>query len=303
MANFVIEDIKRAFKEGNHLVQIIIVNVAIFLFQSLVDLFGGASGYFLSLVIRYIGIPADPVDSLIHFWTFLTYLFFHGGVFHLMFNMLWLYWIGRLFIALYTQARFIKLFFFGGVFAGVFFVLIATVFQSIGSSLIPVGIPLIGASGAVMAIIIASATLQPNYEISFFLIDQIKLKYIALAAFLLTVFIDFYINTGGKMAHFGGAIFGYLYGYFFNRGRDILAFSFGFPKKLKIWNVLTGKKKMRIVYSKNNGTSNATKTDKKQLSKREVERKTDEILDKISKSGYDSLTKEEKEFLFKVSKQ
>lgn len=303
MANFVIEDIKRAFKGSNYLAQLIIANIILFVLQNIYVAFTGPEGY-ISL-LKVVGIPANILGSLTYFWTYFTYMFFHSNsdIFHIIFNMLWLYWMGKLFISLYHQKRFIWLYFAGGIFAGFLFVIVASIFQLAGSQLIPDSIPLVGASGAVLTIIVAIATLQPNLQIRLFFFGSVKLKYIALASFILTTILDFNLNTGGKLAHIGGAIFGYIYGFFLNKGTDILTPVIQLFEKIWLFNVFTGKKKMRIVYSKNNGTSNATKTDKKQLSKREVERKTDEILDKISKSGYDSLTKEEKEFLFKVSKQ
>lgn len=299
MANFIFDDIKNSFRSNNHLTKIIIINVVIYILQNIIVAFSRDAGY--SFILDWFGLPASVLGSLTHIWSFFTYMFFHSNedIFHVIFNMLWLYWIGRIFVDFYQSKRFLSLYIIGGIFAGLFFVATSFILQLLGSSFIPYGVPLIGASGAVMAIIVGTAILVPNYELHLILLGRVKLKYIALASFIITSVLDINLNTGGKLAHLGGAIFGYLYGANLKAGRNITApitnvFS-------KITGFFTGQKTMRVVYrseqvkeNQSNGTS--------PMSRHEIQRKTDEILDKINKSGYDSLTREEKDFLSKASK-
>ena len=297
MANFIVNDIKNSFRNNNYLTIIIIVNVGIYILQNIITALTGGAGY--EFILEWFGISADLKKSGLRFWSYFTYMFFHSNrdIFHVIFNMLWLYWIGRIFAEIYGNKRFLNLYLIGGVFAGIFFALTALILQAIGSNFIPAEAFLIGASGGVMAIIVGTATLQPDYEMQLFILGRVKLKYIALGSFILTTVLDFNLNTGGKLAHLGGALFGFIYGQNLKlTGKEItypINQFFG-----KITGLISGKQKMRVVYKKPDTQSAQTSED---LSKKEIQRKTDEILDKINKSGYNSLTREEKDFLTKVS--
>ena len=288
MANFVVEDIKRIFKGDNYLSILILINAGVFLVLN-IALALSPSDIDL-LILQNIGLPAGLLSSLTHFWTYFTYMFVHQGFFHLLFNMLWLYWFGRIMGDIYGQNRVLQTYLYGGLIGGLFYVVLGLIPG------LPVGSYLIGASGGVLAVMVATATLLPNYELSLLLIGPVKLKYIALVGFILSSVIDINQNFGGKAAHFGGAIFGLIYGMQLSKGVEITdGLNRFFSKIIGLFN---RSPKMRVVHSKH-------KTEKasnySNLTSIEKQRKTDEILDKISKSGYDSLTQDEKDFLFKVS--
>ncbi len=332
MNNFVFNDIKSAFRTGNYLYQVLIVNAAIFLILNIVLAF--TSPAIDIRVLRFIGLQGGLKDSLLHFWGYFTYMFVHKGFFHFLFNMLWVYWIGRILADLYGQTRFGQVYIIGGLFGGLLFVL---------SSMLLPGVPphsfLIGASGSVLAVIVATAMLAPDYSLYLFFFGRVPLKYLALAAFVLTTLIDLNLNTGGKIAHIGGAAYGLLYGYYLPRGKDINR------PFVKLFDLLAdmlpgrGKSRLKTVYkSPVYKTGSGFSKTKRKYSRMEIteiilkvkkarpgrsamkdylqlmadveyihpaDRQliTDHILEKIARSGYDSLMTEEKDFLFKSGKQ
>jgi len=211
-------------------------------------------------------------------------MFLHVSFGHIFFNLLWLYWMGRLFIEYMGEKRFIYTYIIGGFCGGLLFLLIY------GFSF-PQPALLMGASAGIMAVIIAVAALIPDYEMNLLFIGPVKLKWIALASFIITSVVDFGVNSGGKVAHIGGALFGLLYTWQYRKGNDIaekLSTAFS-----SIGGVFTGSGNKKAKLTRSRG-GRATP---------EKQRRIDDILDKISRSGYESLSKEEKEFLFKSSKE
>ncbi|NQV53618.1 MAG: rhomboid family intramembrane serine protease [Flavobacteriales bacterium] len=297
-----LEDLKRLFKGNNFLGQIILINAGVFLIVNLV------SSIFLKgnerLIQEWIGLPALLGEAITVPWTFFTYMFSHGSLWHLIFNMYLLFWFGRIFGSMMGEKRLIGLYFLSGLAGGLLYFLVFNVLFLAGE---PVGgMILIGASGAIMGIVIAAGARFPDYVLNLFLLGAVPLKYVALAIFIISTLLDFNVNMGGKIAHIGGAAMGYFYVRGLNNGKDYaMAFMEWIDKALDMFKQ---KPKLRMVPNdrgKSSSGSSQKKSSKAAASgghkSDEHQAKTDAILDKISKSGYENLTREEKDFLFKLS--
>lgn len=221
-------------------------------------------------------------------WTLITYSFLHSTFFHLLWNMLLLYYAGRMVLNLFPKTIFINNYFLGVISGGIIFILSYALFP-VFSGIYP---PMIGASAGVMAVFIFICTYTPDQEIRF-LFFNVKLKYLGIAFFLIDVIQIPSGNSGGHLAHIGGAILGFFYARQLASGRDI---GKGFQA---LWQSLVGRKKMKTVHR----ASKAQKSQPKKTTAPDHQKKIDAILDKISKSGYDSLTKEEKDYLFRAGKE
>ena len=290
MANFIVDDLKRIFRGDNNLSKVLLINVIVFIVLNLILVFGDATVD--KFMLDALALPSGTIDVLTHFWTFLTYQFTHEGLFHLVVNLLWLYWIGRIFVDFQGHQRFLTLYLLGGLAGGLFYVLIGLIPGVYGGATY-----LIGASGAVLAIVVGTATLVPDFTIRLLFIGPVKLKWLAVGAIILTTLLNLNENTGGKMAHLGGAIFGYLYIRQLQNGVNLGAPFENFFGRLK--STFKREPKMKV---HRGGQQNRTSRGTQKSSSRDDEARVDEILDKISKSGYDSLSKEEKDFLFRMSK-
>jgi len=286
-----IEDFKNIFRgRNNGLIQLIIIHVILFVLSNLFFGFAKISGYDGTVLERLLGLPPDFSVFISRPWSLLTHLFLHHDIFHLLFNMLWLYWMGQLFVEFVGSKKLISTYLMGGICGGLLFLIYGTLFPVTGSDM-----PLIGASAAVMAIVIAIAFFIPNYQINVFLLGAVKLKYIALVAFVLSL-LDIYNNTGGKIAHIGGALYGYLFYVQHKKGRDPGAFLTSFFAW--VGKTMQGRN-LKVVKPDRSKLRRSMNDEEYNMNKRAVEKRVDEILDKISRSGYDSLSKEEKDFLFR----
>lgn len=293
MANFIVEDFKRIMRGKNYTQKLILLNSVIFVVLNII--LAAASPAMGESIIRNIGLPAHLTTSILKSWTYFTYMFIHQGFFHILFNMLWLYWMGRIVSDLYGSDRVLIMYIFGGLAGGVIF----TMMGAIG--FIPPTSFLIGASGGVLAVMTGTAALLPDYQMRLILIGPVKLKYVVLVGFILSTVLDFTQNFGGKMAHVGGAAFGLIYGLQLKKGIEITDKPIAFLKS--IINAFKPGKKMKVVHKNKsqNHTKSSGKAGYSNLSEAERQQKVDVILDKISQSGYDSLTKAEKDFLFTMS--
>ena len=229
----------------------------------------------------YLSLPSNLHDLLFRLWTPITYMFMHAGVFHILFNMLWLYWFGQIFEEFLGKKRTIGLYLLGGLAGGILFVVAFNLLPLF--SYVKQVSHVVGASASVMAIVIAAATIVPNYTVSLMFIGPVKIKWIA----LFYVAVDFLSttgpNAGGQIAHLGGALIGFIYVKQLQRGNDWIE---------NITGIFKRKSKLKVV---------STNHDKRSSAKPRQE-DVDAILDKISTTGYDSLTKQEKEILFRASK-
>jgi len=288
-------NIKKTFGKANSLSRLIYINAIVFLvflvFEIISFLFNNPD--IEAVVLHLFAIPASLKTLLVRPWTLITYMFTHKDIWHILFNMLWLYWFGKIFLDYLDQRKLVAIYFLGGISGAIVYVLSFNIFPAF-TGMVHDSVA-IGASASVMAIVISTAAYIPDYSINLFLLGRIRIKYIALAIFILTSFMDFSVNSGGKLAHMGGALFGLLYILNLRKGKDIAK---GFNRIIDFLATLfKPRKKMKVSYKRpvTDYEYNKIKSDR-QL-------KINQILDKISKGGYDSLTKEEKEFLFSESQK
>ena len=284
-----IDDIKYKYQNGSPLIRLIIINVAVFVATLLIRIsfmFSGKDGAFM--VNDYLGIPLDVDKVLYRFWTPITYMFIHANIWHILWNMLFLYWFGEIVNNLIGRSKITAIYFYGGI-AGALLALLLSL-----TPLVP-NLPLVGASGAVNAIMFAAVTLAPNYEFNLLIIGRIKIKYIAAFKIVMDLAaISINDNSGGSICHIGGALFGWFFITQLRNGND---WSVGFNRFLdSITGIFSSRPKMKVVHK-----SKSHVVKKKTSSEENKQKRLDEILDKISKSGYPSLTEEEKEFLFRAS--
>lgn len=300
-----LENIKQTFKRGDVLIKLIFINVGIFFVLNvakiLFTLFN-ASEIFMP-VLRLLAVPADLHMLLYRFWTPISYMFLHERFFHILFNMLCLYWFGKIFLSIFSERHLVGLYFVGGLFGALFYIVAFNIFPFY-AEFVPKSI-LLGASGSVIAVIVASATKLPNMEIRLLLLSSlfggIKLKYIAVAIILMSFFGITSRNGGGELAHLGGALAGYLFITLLNKGTDITAWI------NRIFDAivnLSKPRKMRVKKVNYNTTQQTRKmTDEEyNMNKARNMAEIDRILDKIKESGYDSLTVDEKKCLFEQRK-
>ncbi len=302
-------DIKQQFNYGNMVTRLIIANVVIFILVNLLYmiLYHGNAGKVPDLyntIVHFFCMSSDPIHVLTHPWGIITNMFLHERFWHLLWNMLFLFWFGRIFGDLLNDRRVLPLYLLGG--------LAGAVMYFISANLLPYGEAgprfALGASGAVMAIVIAAGFKAPDYSIRLLFLGNVPLKFIAAGAFLWAIIStasDF--NTGGHWAHLGGAIFGWFFIAQLNKGNDLSVPINNFLDKIK--SFFNPKKGPRMAY-KNPNYKNKKKrrssgrphavSDNENLSHQE---QLDTILDKIKDKGYDSLSAEEKEFLFNASKK
>ncbi|MCB4799463.1 rhomboid family protein [Neotamlana laminarinivorans] len=277
----IVQDLKYKFSNLNVLEKIIAINVVVFI---------------LSLPFKnelgWLELPSNLSEFITKPWTIISYAFLHFDGLHILFNMLWLYFLGRMFLNLFSPKMALNIYFLGAIFGGILFILGYNLLPSLfgGHS------RLLGASAAVRALLIFLCAYMPNQEVRFFTFN-IKLWYIGLGIVVLDVFGLFGVNSGGNLAHLGGAILGYVYAKQLHTGSDI---GKGFERFMdKIVNIFKSSKRGPLKTVHKNKVGGYTKADFNEFN---TQKKIDVILDKISKSGYDSLTSEEKEFLFRAGK-
>ena len=289
------DDIKLTFRNGSNLTRLIYVNIALFVLITIVAVIGFLLNNpdISDKALDLFSVPASFNALLVRPWTLITYMFTHKDVWHILFNMLWLYWFGRIFLEYLDGRKLVAVYLLGGISGALVYIFSFNVFPAFTG--VVADSVAIGASASVMAIVIAIATYVPDYTVQLFLFGRIKIKYMALAIFVLTSVMDFSVNSGGKLAHIGGAFFGYFYIVNLRHGRDI---GKGFNKIVDFFVTLFNPaKKLKVTYKKvpTEYEYNKIKADHQKL--------INHILDKISKGGYDSLSKDEKEILFNESQK
>ncbi len=297
-------DIKTFFK-SSMVNRLLVINVAVYLLISIAGIFTFLFGYIglaESVGNNILALPAAPGKLLWRFWTPITYMFTHFGFWHLLGNMLWLYFMGQIFLMVFNNKQLVGTYILGGLSGALLFILSYNIFPVFSN--VVEGASCVGASAAVTAIVIAICVMRPNMEIRIFGIIPMTLKWLGILYVVFDVLQITGDNSGGHIAHLGGAIFGALFAWQYSNGKDLTK---GFNNLMdKIVTLLpsanqSGKKrKMRVVY---NDTNHSTSNSDFNRTSAENQRRMDEILDKISQSGYQSLTKEEKEFLFKMGRK
>lgn len=246
-------------------------------------------------IVQYLSVPASLYHLLTQPWSIVTYMFLHVDFFHILFNMLWLFWFGKIFLDYLNGKQLVWVYILGGVSGALFYILAYNLFPvfnvNIGNSFA------LGASASIMAVVAAIATLMPDYSLNLLFIGRIKLKHIA----LLTVVIDFLLiksdNAGGEISHLGGMAWGAIYSLLYlkqqNKGNGISKII----QQIKSMLSFNRKTKFKVYHNQRPVTDEQYNSTKKN-----EQEQIDNILDKISKSGYTSLSKEEKALLFKSSK-
>ena len=268
--------------------KIILINVVFFLFPMFLNVLFFLFNIPTSSYLNWLQLSPNLLTFIKRPWSLITYSFVHSGFFHLLWNMVLLYYAGRLLLNLFPDRIFINNYFLGVISGGLIFISSYSIFPVFEGNYPP----LIGASAGVMAVFIFICTYTPNQEIRFFFI-KLKLKHIGLAFFFLDIIQIPYGNAGGHLAHVGGAVLGFFYARQLGEGRDIGS---GFQN---IWQSIFKKKYLKTVYRSPKNKSATSKNSGERINQNKI----DSILDKISNSGYDSLSKEEKEYLFKAGKE
>ena len=288
--------IKRQFAEGSSMIRLLYINVGVFVVLKLVSvcmmLFNVSPVVFQS----YLELPAWTEVFIRRPWTLITYMFMHAGVLHILFNMLWLFWFGRLFLAFFSSKHLRGLYFLGGICGGLLYMLAYNVFpyfqDAVYSSY------LLGASASVLAIVVAVSVREPNYPVQFLFIGTVRLKYVALFMVVLDLLFMTSDNAGGHIAHLGGALAGWWFAAGLQSGHDatkwinlVCDWFAGLRRPVK------RKPKMKVHYGGRQADYEYN------ARKKEREAEIDRILDKLRKSGYNSLTDDEKKSLFDASKK
>jgi membrane associated rhomboid family serine protease len=293
------------FRSGSALSILIIINAAIWLFLAFirVPLFLSSlpEASVTGFIIEYLALPALPELLAVHPWTLFTYMFLHIDFFHILFNMLWLFWFGKIFMEYLSSRKLVLTYILGGIAGGLLYILFYNVFPVYAEQ--RNASYALGASAAVMAIVSTISFYTPNYPVHLFLLGRLRIIYIFLILFVLDFFMIRSGNSGGHIAHIGGALFGIGYATIIRKGynlKELVDFIKGgsirtvktFDTASRRWS---SRKRERPVRKMNDDEYN--------LMRAEKQKKIDEILDKIKNSGYESLTKAEKEFLFKQSQK
>jgi membrane associated rhomboid family serine protease len=242
--------------------------------------------------LQYVSLSSDPMDLLWKPWSLITYAFFHSDIFHIFFNMIVLNFSSQLFLTFFNQKQLFGLYLLSAIFSGLVFVLSFYLMNIIS--------PIVGASAAIMAILVATATYQPLMNVRLLFIGNVKLWHITLVILIIDLMQIRIENTGGHIAHLAGAFFGFIFVKLLENGTDlskIVSNLLEFFVNLFQKSPSTPFKKVHRNYNKP-----VAKPNSKIITKDKTQQQIDEILDKISRSGYDCLSKEEKEFLFKAGK-
>jgi membrane associated rhomboid family serine protease len=300
-----LEDAKQFFRRKSILGRLIIINVLVFVVVNIINLLlflfnvqnhpSDVSG--ISLISYYFAVPADLESLLYRPWTLLTYMFLQENFFHIFFNMIVLYFGGRIFLEYLDQKKLLSTYILGG-FAGAFFYIIAFNIFPVFSESVYYSVAL-GASASVLAILVAIATYVPEYSVMLVLFGKVKLKYLALAVVLIDLLSISRGNAGGHIAHLGGAVWGFGYIWFFKKGTDF-TINFKVMNFSRFFKYFTRPKDTSAFDTTVNNGRPLT-DDEYNIRKKNQQERIDKILDKISRSGYSSLSKEEKELLFKSS--
>ena len=297
MGNF-ISDLKNGFKRGSISLQFIYINVGVFVVTTLVSVFLMLFNLSNAGLFQVLELPAYVPNFLVQPWSLFTYMFLHADALHLLFNMLWLYWFGQLFLSIYSARHLRGLYILGGLCGGLLYMLAFNVFPYFQNHIY--GSWLLGASASVLAIVVATAVREPEYRVNFMFVGAVRLKYVALFMVITDLLFMTSGNGGGHIAHLGGALAGWWFAASLRKGHDVTkwinnvfdwvngGFRFKIPARKPKMKATKGGKNADYDY-------NAQK-------KRQSE-EIDRILDKLKKSGYSSLTTEEKKRLFDASKK
>ncbi len=297
----VLEELKRFFRSGSALSLFLLINIGIWIFIQALRVI---AFFFLhpenqalnNFILHNFAIPASFDTLAGKPWTAFTYMFLHLEFWHLLFNMLWLYWFGKIFTEFLSDRNLVAVYLLGGLTGGLVFILSFNLFP-VFEEMVPVSFAL-GASASVMAIVSAISFYVPQYQIQLLFFGRVRILYLAIILFVFDFFMIPSGNAGGHLAHIGGAVFGFLYTQIYRWSRSS-RLTPGYQSFFDQFRSRFGKQNNAYTRSQNSGRPVSDEDYNK--NKVEQQRRIDEILEKISKGGYDCLTREEKELLFKAS--
>lgn len=290
-----INRLKYKYRNGNILIKLIFINAIVFFILAVLGLFAKLFNFHTFNLIQVLGVPADTALLINHLWTPITYMFVHVDFLHILFNMLWLYWFGKIFLQYFSGRTLGSLYVLGGLFGALLFIVSFNTipyYVGLGNSW------LIGASAAVMAIVMGAAFYRSDVQLNLLFIGSVKIVYIAVGVFLL----DFLAlgnetNPGGHIAHIGGGLTGYVFALQYKKGRDITVWM----SKIIDWfvNLFKPRKKSKLNVTYRRPESDQDYNQRKHNEQANI----DAILDKLKQSGYSSLSSDEKKKLFDASKK
>lgn len=293
----IITDLKRTYQNGNTHVRLIFINVGVFILTALLAVVLQLFNCPVDYLLQWLEMPASISQFLCQPWTLITYMFMHAGLLHILFNMLWLYWFGELFLQFFSSKHLRGLYILGGICGGLLYLLAYNIFPYF-APMISYSY-LLGASASVLAIVAATAYRAPNVPIRLLLLGTLPLKYLA----LIVIGLDFLFltssNAGGHIAHVGGALAGLAFARTLDKGTDLSLLI------NRCIDGLTSLFKKKRYHTKMNIKSGGKRRNDYDYNshKKAQNNEIDRILDKLKKSGYESLTSEEKKSLFDASKR
>jgi len=291
----IIDEIKHSFKTGNNLVKLLYINIAVFLAVNIVTiiltLFQIPGDFSL---VRILAVPSDISVLLTKPWTPVTYMFLHTNFLHILFNMLWLFWFGQIFLQYLDEKKLLSVYILGGLSGAALYILSFNIFPLFANTV--THSVALGASASVVAVVVAISFYVPNNSINLMFIGPVKLKYIALFSIALDILSITSSNAGGHIAHLGGALFGYIFIQQYKQGKAVTR---GFDRFMdNLFSLFKRKSKITVTHKQRKPQTDIEYNRQKANNQKEIDR----ILEKIAQSGYESLSKTEKETLFKANK-
>lgn len=293
----ILTDIQEKYRHGSICLKFIYINIGIFIATYILNLIFLLFNTPLT-IWRWFELPADILTFLRQPWSIITYMFMHANLLHLAFNMLWLWAFGRLFLIFFSSRHFRGVYFLGGLCGGLLYILSYNIFPYFSEAVYSA--MMVGASASILAITVAVAVREPEYQVNLMFIGRIRLKYVALIMVIADIMLIVSQNAGGHIAHLGGALAGWWFAAALAKGHDVTAWINECINWLtEGWAHLTAprKPKMEVHYGKHQKDYDFNARKKAQSDE------IDRILDKLKQSGYDSLTAEEKKRLFDAGRK
>ena len=297
-----IDQFKRYFNQSSMLMRLILINVIVFVLIRLLSVGIWMFGNDSFAVTQWVALPSDLWTLLKRPWTLVTYMFAHADLLHILFNMLWLYWLGRIFMEFFSAKHLTGLYLLGGWGGAVLYLLAANLLPNLSGGV------LIGSSAAVIAIVVATAVYVPDYKIGLLFLGEVAIKWVAIVTVAIALLSLDGGNVGGNIAHIGGALVGAWFALSIKQGRDITRPINSFidslvglfnGRKFKLPEI----KKPSFPSGKKSQAESGPQRPANRPADTVSEEELDRILDKIKAAGYDALTDEERDKLFKVSRR
>ena len=290
----IITDLKQRFRNGNISMQLIYINIGIFLLLTMIEIVLLLFNIRDFSITRWLEMPSEVSRLLVQPWSIITYMFIHAGVLHLLFNMLWLYWFGQLFLYNFSSKHMRGLYILGGIAGALLYLLFYNIFPYFHG----VSAMMSGASASVLAIVIATAISMPEHRLNLLFFGQVRLKYVALIVVITDMLFITSSNAGGHIAHLGGALAGWIFASGIQKGRyDATSWINAILDTIAGWFHRSPKPRMKVHVGKH------AKDYDYNARKKAQDDEIDRILDKVRQSGYDGLSAEEKRKLFDASRR